>query len=264
MLAAIHEWQQGHGKPGGRADAARRLDEAESLVREALRILEAEGLIQPERTPSGYRKFYDSDVDRLRSILRLQRDEYLPLKVIKDRLAQEEAEAQSAAADAEEETAAPAAGARPTKTRKVPAPAAPEEDDEELSEPPTGLQMTIDEMSAATGVEKDEILQLESFGLICSHGPEADKYYDGDDYVVLSIVKDFLKYGIEARHLRMYQHFAEREASFFESIIMPVLRQRNPDARRQATNSLTELARQSRKLKQTLLRINLREYLTSA
>jgi hypothetical protein len=100
--------------------------------------------------------------------------------------------------------------------------------------------------------------------LICSHGPEADKYYDGDDYVVLSIVKDFLKYGIEARHLRMYEQFAAREASFFESIIMPVLRQRNPDARRQATNSLAELARQSRKLKQTLLRINLREYLTSA
>ena len=230
-----------------------------------IRFLEAEGLIQPERTPSGYRKFYDSDVDRLRSILRLQRDEYLPLKVIKDRLVQEEAEAQSAAAEAEheEEAAAPAAG-RATKTRKVPAPAPPEEDDEELSEPPTGLQMTIDEMSAATGVEKEEILQLESFGLICSHGPEADKYYDGDDYVVLSIVKDFLKYGIEARHLRMYEQFAAREASFFESIIMPVLRQRNPDARRQATNSLTELARQSRKLKQTLLRINLREYLTSA
>lgn len=244
-----------------------------------IRFLEAEGLIQPERTPSGYRKFYDSDVDRLRSILRLQRDEYLPLKVIKDRLAQEELkEAESAASAAAAESVASATAPRDeapavgkgggvAAARPVPAAlgsAVLEDDDEELSEPPTGLQMTIEEMSAATGVEKEQIEQLESFGLICWHGPEADRYFDGDDYVVLSIVKDFLKYGIEARHLRMYQHFAEREASFFESIIMPTLRQRNPDARRQATNSLTELARQSRKLKQTLLRINLREYLTSA
>jgi DNA-binding transcriptional MerR regulator len=204
-----------------------------------IRFLESEGLIEPERTPSGYRKFYDKDVDRLRSILRMQRDEYLPLKVIKERLLlQESPDGDGAAAPVE-----------------VP------EVEDELAEPPTGLQMSIEEMSAATGIERDRILELESFGLVCSHGPEGATYYDGDDYIVLSILKDFFRFGVEPRHLTMYKHFEEREAAFFESIVLPQLRQRNPDARRTATNSLTELARASRKLKQALLRTNLRRHL---
>jgi DNA-binding transcriptional MerR regulator len=206
-----------------------------------IRFLESEGLIQPERTPSGYRKFYEKDVERLRAILRMQRDEYLPLKVIKERLQQQEA------GDGQ------------------PAEAAPEEAGEtaeELAEPPTGLQMSIDEMSAATGVDRERIKELESFGLVCSHGPESARYYDGDDYVILSIVKDLFRYGVEPRHLTMYKHFAEREAAFFETIVMPQLRQRNPDARRAATNALNDLARASRKLKAALLRTNLRQYLS--
>lgn len=206
-----------------------------------IRFLESEGLIEPERTPSGYRKFYDKDVERLRTILRMQRDEYLPLKVIKERLRQQEAgDGQVAEGTAEE-------AAEPT---------------EELAEPPTGLQMSIEEMSAATGVDRERIEELESFGLVCSHGPESARYYDGDDYIILSIVKDLFRYGVEPRHLTMYKHFAEREAAFFETIVMPQLRQRNPDARRAATDALTELAKASRKLKAALLRTNLRRYLT--
>jgi DNA-binding transcriptional MerR regulator len=207
-----------------------------------IRFLESEGLIDPERTPSGYRKFYDKDVDRLKSILRMQRDEYLPLKVIKERLFQQEA----GDGQAEGVVAAPPEGV---------------EAEEQLAEAPTGLQMSIEEMSAATGIERERIRELESFGLVCSHGPESATYYDGDDYIVLSIVKDFFRYGVEARHLTMYKHFAEREASFFETIVMPQLRQRNPEARRAAAASLTELAKASRKLKQALLRTNLRQYL---
>jgi hypothetical protein len=97
---------------------------------------------------------------------------------------------------------------------------------------------------------------------VCSHGPESARYYDGDDYIVLSIVKDLFRYGVEPRHLTMYKHFAEREASFFESIVLPQLRQRNPEARKVAATSLGELAKASRKLKQALLRTNLRRYLT--
>jgi len=207
-----------------------------------IRFLEGEGLIGPERTPSGYRKFYDEDVDRLRMILRMQRDEYLPLKVIKERLLRAEQEPVSEAAAA--------------ATKKAEASAI-----EEIATPPTGLHMSMDELAAATGVERDRIKDLESFGILCSHGMNGDKYYDGDDFVTLSIVKDFFKYGIEPRHLTMYRHFAEREASFFEGIVMPVLRQRNPDARRSATESLGELSTISRKFKQALLRTNLRPYL---
>jgi len=209
-----------------------------------IRFLEGEGLIDPERTPSGYRKFYEEDVDRLRTILRMQRDEYLPLKVIKERLARSDEEpADEDAADGSAKPDAPPV--------------------EEIATPPTGLHMSVDELAAATGVERERIKELESFGILCAHGLNGDSYYDGDDFVTLSIVKEFFKYGIEPRHLTMYRHFAEREASFFEGIVMPVLRQRNPDAKRSAAESLGELSSISRKFKQALLRTNLRPYLQS-
>jgi DNA-binding transcriptional MerR regulator len=208
-----------------------------------IRFLEAEGLIEPERTPSGYRKFYEQDVDRLKSILRMQRDEYLPLKVIKDRLVQEVSE------DGELITPVSDDGEADVE--------------EQLADAPTGLQMSIEEMSAATGVDRERIRELESYGLVSSHGPESARYYDGDDYIVLSVVKDFFKYGVEPRHLTMYKHFEEREASFFETIVLPQLRQRNPDARKVANASLADLAKASRKLKQALLRTNLRQYLSA-
>ena len=216
-----------------------------------IRFLEAEGLIEPERTPSGYRKFYPQDVDRLKSILRMQRDEYLPLKVIKERLLQhdsselegEDGEPGAGAATADEETAEADAG---------------------IADAPTGLQMSIEEMSAATGVDRDRIKELESFGIVCSHGPDGARYYDGDDYIILSIVKDFFRFGIEPRHLTMYKHFADRESSFFEALVAPTLRQKNPDARKAAAQTLADLSVTSRKFKQALLRTNLREDLQSA
>lgn len=207
-----------------------------------IRFLEGEGLITPERTPSGYRKFREEDVDRLRVILKMQRDEYLPLKVIKDRLEHGDEVTESG----------------------MPAPRAPEPVSDEVAIPPTGLHMSMDELSAATGVDRERIRELEGFGIICSHGLNGDSYYDGDDFVVLTIVRDLFKYGIEPRHLSMYRHFAEREASFFEQIVLPMLRQRNPDARKAATESLAQMANLSKKLKQALLRVNLRQYLQGA
>ncbi len=203
-----------------------------------IRFLESEGLIDPERTPSGYRKFYDNDVERLRTVLRMQRDEYLPLKVIKERLSAKDDSAPTK---------------RPTG----------QDDEDDLGTPPTGLHMSAEELSAATGVDRGRIKELETFGILCSHPMNGDRYYNGDDFVVLSIVKDLFKYGIEPRHLTMYRHFADREATFFRSIVPPVLRQRNPDARRAAATNLAELATLSRKLKQALLRLHLRDYLQS-
>jgi DNA-binding transcriptional MerR regulator len=225
-----------------------------------IRFLEGEGLIDPERTPSGYRKFYDKDVDRLRRILRLQRDEYLPLKVIRERLdSPSEPEEQEVGEEpaVDPETGEPAPPKPAAKTRA----SEPLEDD--IVQTSQGLQMSLDELASATGVEPARIEELESFGLLRGHGANGAKYYDGDDLVVLSIVKDFFKYGVEPRHLTMYRHFAEREASFFEAIVLPVLRQRNPDARKAATESLGDLARLSRKLKQALLSSNLRQHLIS-
>ena len=206
-----------------------------------IRFLESEGLIEPERTPSGYRKFYVDDVDRLKSILRMQRDEYLPLKVIKERLLRHDEgdEDLDESASSEDEARS-----------------------DELAEAPTGLQMSLEEMSTATGVERERIKELEGYGLVSSHGPEGGRYYDGEDYIVLSIVKDFLRNGIEPRHLTMYKHFAEREASFFEALVAPTLRQKNPDARRAAAQTLGDLSITARKLKQALLRNALRQHLS--
>jgi DNA-binding transcriptional MerR regulator len=212
-----------------------------------IRFLEAEGLIEPERTPSGYRKFYAQDVDTLKSILRMQRDEYLPLKVIKERLLSSEA-GDDVEVDGNGQPSDPAA---PVVS-------------EDVADAPTGLQMSLDEMSAATGIEKERIKDLESYGIVCSHGPESAIYYDGDDYIVLSIVKDFFRYGVEPRHLTMYKHFEEREAAFFETIVAPMMRQKNPDARKAASASLAELAKISRKFKQALLRTNIRDHIQSA
>jgi DNA-binding transcriptional MerR regulator len=203
-----------------------------------IRFLEGEGLIDPERTPSGYRKFYETDVTRLRQILRLQRDEYLPLKVIKDRLAK-----------LDEQPLAPED--IPTEVTS----------EEEVTEPPSGFHMSIEELSSATGVDRERIRELESFGIIGSQNMNGGTYYDGEAFVILSIAREFFRFGVEPRHLSMYRHFAEREATFFEGIVMPMLRQRNPDARRAATDNLAQLAATSRKLKQALLRSNLRQYL---
>jgi DNA-binding transcriptional MerR regulator len=215
-----------------------------------IRFLEAEGLIEPERTPSGYRKFYVDDVDRLKSILRMQRDEYLPLKVIKERLLKQDVDDDEAIDGPREDGG---------------------EDDEEkatasteIADAPTGLQMSIEEMSAASGVDRERIKELESYGIVCSHGPDGSRYYDGDDYIILSIVKDFFRFGIEPRHLTMYKHFTDREASFFDALVAPTLRQKNPDARRAAAQTLTDLSVTSRKFKQALLRTTLRDQLHTA
>jgi len=219
-----------------------------------IRFLEAEGLIEPERTPSGYRKFYVDDVDRLKDILRMQRDEYLPLKVIKERLLKQDvAEAEGLEEGSPEAEAAAEAAAEKKATAA-----------EEIAEAPTGLQMSIEEMSAATGVDRDRIKELEGYGIVCSHGPDGARYYDGDDYIILSIVKDFFRFGIEPRHLTMYKHATDREATFFEALVAPTLRQKNPDARRAAAQTLVDLSVTSRKFKQALLRTTLREHLQSA
>jgi len=212
-----------------------------------IRFLESEGLITPERTPSGYRKFYPDDVERLKSILRPQRDEYLPLKVIKERLLKADS-----GEDEDQPTLEQATSGVDT-----------DGGGEDLAEAPTGLQMSLEEMAAATGVDRERIKELEQFGIVCSHGPEGGRYYDCDDYVTLSIVKDFLRFGIEPRHLTMYKHFADRESAFFEALVAPTLRKKNPDARRAATQTLGELTTTSRKFKQALLRNALRDNLAT-
>lgn len=227
-----------------------------------IRFLESEGLIDPERTASGYRKFYQRDLDRLRFILTLQRDSYLPLKVIRERLAQFDAGLVNGAAVAAgngEATAAEAADAGPASASRVPRPEV--EVDEDLAEAATALHLSETDLAAAAGLEPNQVATLREFGVIRAHAMNGDSYYDQDDLIVGKIARDFLQFGVEARHLKMFRQFAEREAALFEQIVLPALRNRSPETRKQATQSLSELARLSKKLRHAFLRQNLRAYL---
>lgn len=217
-----------------------------------IRFLETEGLIDPERTPSGYRKFYEEDVRRLKAILRMQRDEYLPLRVIRERLADGAADREVSGSP----TGASTEGASSRPEGQVAPPSG------ETLEAPVGMQMTADEMSGATGLPSEVIVELESYGIVCGHGPDEARYYDGDDFLVLTIVRDLLRYGVEPRHLVMFRNFADREAAFLESIVLPQTRQRNPDAKRSVGIALRELSVSARKLSAAMLRVRLQRYLT--
>jgi DNA-binding transcriptional MerR regulator len=229
-----------------------------------IRFLESEGLIEPERTPSGYRKFYEKDLDRLRFILTLQRDSYLPLKVIRQRLAARDAGLVSGDGPAAVPRAPGDGAASPPEPAPAAAgaPARPALDpDEELAAPPTALHLSEADLAAAAGLEPAQVASLREHGVICPHPMNGTVFYDEDDLVVGRIARDFLRYGVEARHLKMFRQFAEREAALFEQIVLPALRNPRPETRREAIRSLGELARLSRKLLQAFLRRSLRGYL---
>ena len=229
-----------------------------------IRFLESQGLLDPERTPSGYRKFYDPDVVRLRWILEQQRDHFLPLKVIKDRLLSgEQLEEQAAQAPAAQEVVAEAAS-------PVAADAAPIEQDPiapgrrmgetSLVAGLSAVSLTIAELAAAADLDVTGIQELERFGLLGGRSVGGQVYYDEEALVVARIAGGFARHGVEARHLRMYKTAAEREAGFYEQVVLPLVKQRNPTARRQAVETLEHLSQLGEGLRAAFLRAALREY----
>ncbi|HWC14015.1 MAG TPA: MerR family transcriptional regulator [Actinomycetota bacterium] len=202
-----------------------------------IRFLESEGLIQPERTASGYRKFYDADVERLRYILSLQRDQFLPLKVIKDRLA-------GRSNGGEAPPAAPA----PQGSQAATAPVAPAA---------TELNLTQAELAEAAGLSERELQGLTDFGIVAP-----DKaVYDGDDLIAAKAAAGLFRYGVEPRHLKMYRNFAERERALFEQIVSPLARRKDPDAQRQAAAAIRDIARLAQQFRDAILRSSTRDLL---
>ncbi|MFL6205719.1 MAG: MerR family transcriptional regulator [Acidimicrobiales bacterium] len=255
-----------------------------------IRFLESQGLLDPERTPSGYRKFYESDIERLRWILRHQRDHFLPLKVMKDRL--EEAASQGLAVPPDEPPAPPPATApslfeepdrepapdatppavvaprpsspSPTPARGArPAPSMPplptRQSVNPLDSGPTGVSFTLEELAEASGLTQRQLGELVRYGLLTGYSMAGDTFYDGDALIVARTAAGFMRFGIEARHLRMYKVAAEREAGFMEQVVMPLLKQRNPTARQQAADNLGELAGLGEQLRSALLRVALHD-----
>ena len=235
-----------------------------------IRFLESQGLVNPERTPSGYRKFYTDDVERLRWILRQQRENFLPLKVIKGRLLSgEQVEAPTGEEEpalAPPETPPPtgsereSAGAAESEAEAGPEAAGPEADGP-LDHPlPADSRFTVQELAKTTGLDSRQVADLEKFGLLAPHTVAGQTHYDAHDLAVARLAAAFARHGITARHLRMYKTAADREASFYEQVVTPLVKQRNPQSRRQAVENLAELARLGEGLRGALLRSALREH----
>jgi hypothetical protein len=126
---------------------------------------------------------------------------------------------------------------------------------------PTSVSLTRAELCSASGLDEAEIKDLESYGLLEGRSVGADVYYDGDALVVAQKASGFIARGIEPRHLRMFKVAAEREAGFLEQVVMPMLKQRNPDARQEALEILAELSALGQSLRAALLRHSLRDHL---
>jgi len=258
-------------------------DEFPDITISKIRFLESQGLLDPERTPSGYRRFYDKDVDRLRWILRQQRENFLPLKVIKGRLAEgldtaaeDEPIAPPVAPAAER---GPASKSTPRSLAGPPAPAAPAAPPlaapsaaprRVLPEPAlfaqrplpppvyhrgdSSVSLTVDELAAASGLSSSDIADLERFDLIEHRSIGSTDIYDDEALLVARLASAFLAHGVEPRHLRMYKVSADREAGICEQVVSPILRQRNPDARRHAADLIAELTRLGEGLHAAMLR----------
>ena len=190
-----------------------------------IRFLETEGLIAPARSPSGYRRFGSADVDRLRYILSAQRDQYLPLRVIKERLARPNPPAGPGLAG--QPRPADPAGRRPGATDATPPPGTSGDD-----------MLSRSELVAAAGLTEALLTELETFGLV----RRAGRQYGQDALEVARAAAALTAYGVEARHLRAVRAAAERETTMIESLVAPILRQRGHGARDLAARTAAELA----------------------
>jgi DNA-binding transcriptional MerR regulator len=119
---------------------------------------------------------------------------------------------------------------------------------------------TLEELASACGLAPDQLTELERYGLLAGRMVGGTRYYDEQALLIAELSAGFLRFGVEARHLRMYKNSADREAGFFEQIVMPMMKQRNPEARRQAVDTLGRLGDLGEQLRAAMLREALREY----
>jgi DNA-binding transcriptional MerR regulator len=192
-----------------------------------IRYLEDQGLITPNRTRGGYRLFSPEDVDRLTTILRLQRDEFLPLRVIREALE------------------GPGASAERTRKRNV-----------GLS----GREREIDaaELGDRAGVGADFVKELEEYGVVESRVESGERFYRESEADIAAACARLARFGIDARHLRTFLTATGRQAALVEQLVAPGLRSRNPDRRKAALEDLESLARVAQELSYLLFVRDLR------
>jgi DNA-binding transcriptional MerR regulator len=205
------------------AVCARLKDDFPEISISKIRYLEEQGLLTPRRTRGGYRLFTEDDVERLRRILELQRDEFLPLRVIR------------------QELAAPSG-----KDRKRKRPGALSEQEDELD---------LAELCERAGVTRDLARELEEYGLL----PSRNGRYTETDAEIAAACGRLARFGISARHLRTFRTAADRETSLLEAVVAPALRARNPERRDEGLRELELLGDAAQELAQLLFWRDLKE-----
>ena len=206
-----------------------------------IRFLESEGLIEPQRTPSGYRKFTSVDLERLRYVLLAQRDQYLPLRVIKENLDAMDRGLQPAGAS--DKVARPALGLATVYGELSAANFAPSSE----------MRLSREELVSASGLADGALTELESFGLITIRG----RHYDADSLAIATAVAQMSAFGIEPRHLRSFKSAADREIGLIEQVVTPLNRQKSSDSKARAEEVSKEIAALSIRLHAGLVRAGL-------
>jgi DNA-binding transcriptional MerR regulator len=205
-----------------------------------IRYLEDQKLLNPRRTPGGYRLYSPSDVARLRTILRMQRDEFLPLRVIR----QELAAGRTDVADVPR----PGSETRPRAWRTS------------MSVREAGGALySLEDVLEETGAEATLVRELEEYGVVKGEMRGGVRYFDETEREIVGAVSELARYGVGGRNLRVFRSSADREASLLQQILAPALRSRNPERRKDAVEALENLAAVTTHLKHLLLVRDLRK-----
>jgi DNA-binding transcriptional MerR regulator len=204
-----------------------------------IRYLEDQKLLSPRRTPGGYRLYSPGDVQRLKTILRLQRDEFLPLRVIRQELAAGRADPEVAA-----DKPAPDARGLRRSTIAVKGP---------------GALYRLEDVLDDTGADRTLVKELEEYGVIKGERRDGETFYDDTEREIVRAVTELKRFGVGGRNLRVFRTSADREAALLEQILAPSLRSRNPERRKEALEALENLAAIASHLKHLLLIRDLRK-----
>jgi DNA-binding transcriptional MerR regulator len=205
-----------------------------------IRYLEDQKLVAPRRTPGGYRLYSAGDVQRLRTILRLQRDEFLPLRVIRQELA---------AGRAGNDVAPSSADGTAARHKRRPS----------VTAPTTGALYSLDDVIEETRADPRLVSELEEYGVIKGEIRAGTKYFDETEREIVRAVTELARYGVGGRNLRAFRTSADREAALLQQILAPALRSRNAKRRKEAIEALENLAAVTTHLKHLLLIRDLRK-----
>ncbi len=209
-----------------------------------IRYLEDQKLLTPRRTPGGYRVYTQLDIQRLRTILRLQRDEFLPLRVIRQELA---------AGRTDDEPAAGPETPKPVERRTAGGRRA------AIAVKDPGALYSLEDIVEDTGADPRLIRELEEYGVIKARLRGGNRYFDETEREIVRAVGELARYGVAGRNLRVFRTSADREAQLLQQILAPALRSRNPERRREAIETLENLASVTNYLKHLLLIRDLRQ-----